>query len=371
MQKRRLGKTELMVSCIGLGAGSRMFMKRGYSGPDTPQAVINCALDKGINFIDTARSYYKSEQIIGEVIKGRRDDCFLATKTYLRKGSRVEKDIDISLKNLQTDRIDLYQIHNITYRDELKTILGPKGALEILKKAKRVGKINYIGITGFRPDIIKECIQTGEFDTIQVPFNLIERTQIEEILDLAKKFDLGIIIMRPLARGRLKNVAAVLKFILSYPVSTIIPGCSTVEHVKMNTQIGKDLNPLSSEEREKLFSDIEGNFCRGCQVCEEVCPVNLPISEIFRYETYLDFSATFARDQYRKLSQKISTCTDCAECEKACPYNLPIRAMLKRAHGRLTKGRIEDTIINLLRRLHLYDRVREVYFDLGLPLPKR
>lgn len=371
MQKRRLGRTELMVSCIGFGAGSRMFMERGYRGPDTPQTVINCALDEGINFIDTARSYYKSEQIIGEALRDRRDEYFLATKTYLRKGSRVEKDIDISLKNLQTERIDLYQIHNITYRDELRTILGPNGALEMLKRAKRAGKINYIGITGFHPDIIKKCIQTGEFDTVQVPFNLIERIQIEEILDLAKKYDLGIIIMHPLAGGRLKNVETVLKFILSYHVSTVIPGCSTVEHIEMNAQIGKDLNLLLPEQREKLFLNMGGIFCRGCKLCEEVCPVNLPISEIFRYETYLDFSATFARNQYRKLSQKISTCTDCGECEKSCPYNLPIRAMLKRAHGRLTKGRIEDISVNLLRRLHLYDRVREVYFDLGLPLPKR
>ncbi|MFC1667749.1 aldo/keto reductase [Candidatus Omnitrophota bacterium] len=372
MQKRRLGRTELIVSCIGLGAGSRMFMGRYHQGSDTPHAVINRALDEGINFIDTARSYYKSEKIVGEVIKGRRDECFLASKTYLRKGSQVMKDIDISLKNLQTDRIDLYQIHNVVYKNELNTVLKSKGALGTLKKAKGEGKLNYIGITAFHPEIIKECIQTDEFDTIQIPFNFSEITQIGEIFDLAKKFDVGIIIMRPLSGGEVNSAEGALKFILGYDVSIVIPGCSTVEHVQINARVGKNLVELPVEKREKLFLDIiEGTFCRGCKLCEPVCPVGISVSEIFHYETYLYFNATYARSEYRRFSRRISTCIDCGECEKLCPYNLPIRVMLKRADRRLKRGIIEDIIVNLLRRLQLYSRARELYFDLGLPLPKR
>jgi predicted aldo/keto reductase-like oxidoreductase len=348
-----------------------MFMGRYHQGSDTPGAVINRALDEGINFIDTARSYYKSEKILGEAIKERRHECVLATKTYLRKGSLVKRDINTSLKNLQTDRIDLYQIHNIVYRDELRTVLEPNGALEILKKAKKAGEINHIGVTAFHPDIIKECIRIDEFDTIQIPFNFIEKTRVEEIFDLAKKSDLGVIIMRPLAGGQLRNVETVLKFILGYSVSTVIPGCSTVKHIQMNARIGRDRSQLSIEEREKLFLDIGGIFCSGCRRCESVCSAHLPISEIFRGETYLYFNAPYARSQYRKFSKKISTCINCGQCEQVCPYHLPIRGMLRRAHRKLRKGKIENISINILRRLRLYGRMRELYFDLGLPLPKR
>lgn len=372
MQLRRLGRTNLMVSCIGLGGMG--FINRTNKHRLNFNKVINTALDAGINFIDTARSYYDSENIIGEAIKERRRECILATKTYLRSYRGAIKEIELSLKNLQTNRIDLYQLHHIQYEYELKSVLSKDGALRALKEAKSADKIDYIGVSSHRPDMVIECMKTNEFDTVQVPLNPIEKEHIEEILNLAKQMDIGIIIMKPLAGGNLSNVKAALKFVLNYDVSTVIAGCSTVEQVKIDAQIGKDFINLSEQERLELareIDDLEKTFCRRCKYCEPLCPAQIPISDIFRCEDYLRLNATYARDEYRRLSINGKRCIDCKKCEDICPYRLPIRNMLKRATARLSKGKLEDAIIHWLRDMRLYDVVRNIYFNLKLPIPKR
>ena len=371
MQKRRLGRTNLMVSCIGLGGMG--FMSKNYERDDFYR-VINAALDEGVNFIDTARSYYDSENIIGQAIKGRRKDCFLATKTFLRSANTVKKEIIASLKNLKVEKIDLYQVHHIQYDYELERVLAEDGALSALKEAKKEGKIDYIGFSSHNPKVAIKCIQTDEFDTAQIPFNLIEREYIDGILKAANEYDVGIIVMKPLAGGKLTNAELALRFILSYNISVVIPGCSAVEQVKTNAEVGRDFIPLTEQEKEGVFKrlgNLEENFCRRCRYCEQACPIKLPIPDIFRCEEHLLYNATYARNEYRKFQNEFRKCIDCGECGRICPYKLPVRKMLKKANHRLTKGKIEDSTVNLLRRLNLYDWVRKIYFNLNLPLPKR
>lgn len=341
---------------------------------DRPSAIINTALNEGVNFIDTARSYYDSERIIGEVIRERRKDCFIATKTYLRGANEVKREVEISLKNLRAKQIDLYQIHHVQYEHELERVLAKDGALVGLKRAKKRGKIKFIGVSSHHPKVAVKCIKTGEFDTIQIPFSPIEREFIDEILKEAKKYDVGVIAMKPLAGGRILNAELALKFVLSYDISIVIPGCSTLKQVKIDTRVGKGDIFLNENEKKSLFEEVEkldGNFCRRCRYCEHVCPINLPIADIFRCEDHILYNVTYARNEYKKFQKEFKKCTDCGKCEQMCPYKLPIRAMLKNAHRRLTKGKIEDAIINILRRLGLYERVRNIYFDMGLPIPKR
>lgn len=374
MEKRRLGRTNFMVSCIGLG-GMRLTSRFGV-GVTESFNIIGTALRGGINFIDIARSYYDSEQVVGRALsRDGNDKVYLATKSFMRSASELKKEIEQSLKDLNVARIDLYQVHHIQYEYELREILYSGGVMDALREAQKNGKIGYIGFSAHNPQVAIECIRTGEFDTAQIPFNPIEKEYIDEIIAEAKRHDVGIIAMKPFAGGKLRNTALALKFILSYEeVACVIPGAGSVREIAQDIALGESDLALTASERKELFKEIESlpdNFCRRCRYCEKVCPSNIPIPDVFRCEEHILYNATYARNEYKKFQDEVRRCTECGACEKMCPYNLPIVEMLKDADRRLRKGRIEDLTVNLLRRLHLYDWVRKVYFDLNLPLPKR
>ena len=169
MEKRRLGRTGMEVTCIGFGALPMQRCTMEEAGE-----VLHKALDSGINFIDTARAYTDSEEKIGRHISSRRSEYYLATKSLKRTKEGMAKDIDLSLRLLKTDYIDLYQIHNVKKREEYEQAMGPGGALEALKEAQQAGKIRFIGITGHDYDLLVEGIKTNEFATVQAPFNAVE-----------------------------------------------------------------------------------------------------------------------------------------------------------------------------------------------------
>lgn len=348
MPLRRLGQTEMMVSCIGFGGLGIMerYMRRHTSNTDLDAAceIINLALNRGLNFIDTARSYGESEPRIGEVMKYRRQDCYLASKTMKRDALGAARHIDESLKALQTHVIDLYQLHHIQWECELGKVLERGGALDGLKQAKKEGKIRYIGITGHRPEILIEAINTGEFDTVQLPYNIFDRELFQDILPAAIKMDLGTIISKPLAIGHVEqphDVEIALRSVLSCEISTTIPGMCIPEHAEFNTKVGRMFKPLSSIEKDELLREAERlreGFCRQCGKCIPHCPANLNIPYIFRLMGYKEVykSGHWAKKQYQYLESKANECTNCRACEEHCPYNVAIREMLVRGHEILT-----------------------------------
>lgn len=372
MEKRRLGRTGLMVSALGLGGIG--FIGQYRKSKDQALKVINMALDAGVNFIESARAYFDSEEIIGEVMKTRRKECFLATKSYLRSAAQMEKEIERSLSALKTDYIDLYQIHHIQYLYELENVLGPTGSYAALLSAKKEGVIGHIGVTSHNPKILEEVLRTNKFDTVQYPFNPAETEFYEKITPVCKELDIGSIIMKPLCGGRLKSVESALSFILSHDISTVIPGCVTPEQMELDIKIAEEYRSLTGEEKLALSEEIKklpDQFCRRCRYCEGVCPQELKISDVFRCEEYLILNATYARNEYKSLEKLADACIDCGKCEEICPYNLPVRDMLKRAHGRLSKGKFEDFVVNLVRKIGIYDRVRKLYFDIFRRIPER
>lgn len=371
--RRRLGRTGLMVSRIGLGGMGFMSPNREV---DLKVAldVINTALDRGVNFIDTARSYFDSEKIIGMVLKKRRNETYIASKTYMRTAKRAEKELGESLEALGVKKIDIYQCHHVQYREEFEQITSPGGALEALKSYQKQGVIDHIGISSHNPDILNEFLESDHFDTVQFPFSAVERDHYNNVKDVVKNRDIGTIAMKPLAGGNLKSVETALKFLLSSEVTTIIPGCSTVEHVIADTRVGIDYKGITEEEKQKILEEVENLpdlFCRRCRYCEKQCPKGIPIADIFRCEDYLILNATYARDQYRSLEKHVPDCGDCGKCEQVCPYHLPVREKMKKAHRRLTRGKLEDIAIKILRKVGLYDFARMLYFNLGGKIPKR
>ena len=367
MQYRVLGQTNLRLSVIGFGGipiwGNTGIFEYGCVDEEMAIQVVNRALDLGINFIDTARAYGKSEVRIGKVMAERREECYLATKVIRRSYGEAMEDVETSLSNLRTDRIDLYQIHFVNDTATLKQVMARDGSLRALKEKKKEGKIDFIGITGHEPGLLMEAIRTGEFDTIQAIYNLTNPGASRELFPLAKKENIGVIVMKPLAGGvlvpplkmmaelrdedksligELKGSAfpttamAAIKFALdNEAVSTVIPGMGSLKNLEENVAVGKTVAPLPEPLKEKLIAQAKKlgeGFCRSCGYCLP-CSQGIIIPDVFRFEGYYTRYGLkeWAREQYAQLSVKAEACLECGECLPRCPYHLPIIGDLKKA----------------------------------------
>lgn len=328
MEKRRLGRTGLEVTCIGFGALPMQRCTMEEAGE-----VLHAALDSGINFVDTARAYTDSEEKIGRHISSRRSEYYLASKSLKRTKEGMAQDIDTSLRLMKTDTIDLYQIHNVKKRAEYEQVMGPGGALEALKEAQQAGKIRFIGITGHDYDLLLEGIKTNEFSTVQAPFNAVEPKPLERLFPLAKEMDIGRIVMKPLGGGQIEHKVLALRYILGQDITVAIPGMDLPDHVKENLSAAEPFIPLSAAEKAILdqeVAELGKNFCRRCGYCLP-CAQGIDIPATFI--TYLQYTRygmkIAAAAKYDKFPAKASACIECGICETRCPYDLPIRERLK------------------------------------------
>lgn len=327
MEKRILGRTGLEVTSISLG-GIPIQRISQEEADEMFKTVMTC----GINFIDSARGYGCSEAYIGHAIKGHRDDFILATKSTMRTYEEMKKDIEISLKNFQTDYIDLYQLHFVKDEKTYQDVMAENGAYKALLEAQKDGKIGYIGITAHKKEVLELALEDDLFDTIQYPYNPIERHG-EYLFERAKKQNVGVIIMKPIAGGAFDQGELSIKYILNNQnVTCVIPGMETSELVLKNVEAGKDIR-LSKEDHQKIQEVVDAlgdRFCRRCGYCEP-CPQGIGIPGQFVLEAYLvryDLEA-WARGRFEGLEVTAKDCIECGICETRCPYELPIRDMLK------------------------------------------
>lgn len=328
MEKRRLGRTGFMVTPISFGALPMQRCTMEEAGE-----VLLAALDAGINFIDTARAYTDSEAKIGRYIAGRRSEYYLATKSMGRTKAAMAADIELSLATLKTDCIDIYQMHNVKTEEEWAAVMAPDGALAALKEAREAGKIRHIGITGHNVDMLIRAVKTGEFSTVQVPFNCVEQRAMNDLFPLAKSLDVGIIVMKPLGGGLIDQPDLALRFVLQQEGVVAIPGMDRVEHVAENLAAANKFKPLTAEETAKLAvlaAELGSNFCRRCGYCLP-CAVGIDIPQMFIFHLqYTRYGLKTAIPQrYQGAKVKASACIECGECESRCPYNLPIRERIK------------------------------------------
>ncbi|MBP2640760.1 MAG: Aldo/keto reductase family protein [Firmicutes bacterium] len=328
MKKRLLGKTGIEVTEISFGGLPIQRCNMEEAG-----VVLHAVLDAGINFIDTARAYTDSEAKIGCHLADRRKEYFLASKSMARDRAGMAKDIDLSLAAMKTNYIDLYQVHNIKGREDLDAVLAPGGALEALKEAQKAGKIGHIGITGHTISLLIEGLRTGEFSTVQVPFNCIEQQALEELFPLAKAMNIGRIVMKPLGGGQLEQIDLALRFILEHDISTAIPGMDQIEQIQQNAAASEKFRPLSDQERQELLQEAKilgPNFCRRCGYCMP-CAVGIDIPTTFIF--HLQYTRYGMKDaiskRYATFSSKASDCIECGVCEERCPYDIPIRERMK------------------------------------------
>jgi hypothetical protein len=274
MPTRNLGRTGYSVGIFSLGG------QAAVEQPNNEAAaveIVETALDLGVNYVDTAARYGGdtpwSQTYIGKVMKHRRGEAFLASKTHDRTRDGSLKLLEQSLRLLQTDHLDLWQIHNLQTLEQVEQIFRADGAVAALQQAKEQGLVRHVGVTGHAdPAVLIEALSRFPFDTILMALNAADPHHLsfqEKLLPLAVEKELGIIGMKIPARGRLlagftpppvgdagrrpqdKGPGALqmqeaLRYVLSRPVSTVIVGCDSVAQLRENVRFAREFNPLSS-----------------------------------------------------------------------------------------------------------------------------
>lgn len=325
---RILGRTGIEVFPIGFGGIPIQIVEE-----EEAVKVIRKAYELGINFYDTARVYTSSERKIGRALKNVREKVIIATKTTAKNYEDAWKDLNKSLKEIETSYLDIWQLHNVSDYETLKNVTSSGGALEALKDAKRDGNVRFIGITSHNLDVLFEAMKNNIFDTIQFPFNYLSDEAKYKVIPKALEMNLGIIAMKPIAGGEINYPKISLKYILTNNVTVAIPGMKSIREVEENISTISEGLKLSDEEYRLIDEErrrMEKVFCRGCMYCMP-CPQGIPISQLLRIQQFV--RRTGINDQvlriYEEARRTVPQCKLCYQCEEKCPYKLPITTLIK------------------------------------------
>jgi aryl-alcohol dehydrogenase-like predicted oxidoreductase len=278
LPKRRLGKTGEMISCIGFGSGTRFC---SIQDEETAQALLERAFTLGINYFDTAGSYTRrplerlSEKRLGEFSKKRRKELFLATKIDPRDRDGALRSVETSLKFLQTDYLDLIQIHSLSDLNDLDRIGGPDGVLAAVQRLKDQKVSRFIGITGHNDGAaMTEALRRHDFDTVLMALNAaqsanpVAAAKMEPIpafeqsaLPMAK--NMGVLSMKVMGQGMLvgnstgrASPAELLQFNLSQPVACVVIGCEQMAPLEQNVEAALNFSPISESGKQRLQEKV-------------------------------------------------------------------------------------------------------------------
>jgi aryl-alcohol dehydrogenase-like predicted oxidoreductase len=253
---RVLGKTGVRVTAVGFGAWKFYMIPE-----DTAARLVDAAVNAGINYVDTAHDYFESERILGRALRGKRQKVFLSTKTKERSRAGVERQLAESLRNLQTDYVDVYQMHMLMREEEVEQIFGPGGAIEAFVQAKKEGKVRYLGFSGhYDPQVHAAMIARYDFDVVTMPLNAADPHYVsfeEDVLPRAAQKQMGIVAMKIFADAMLLRAITVdecLRYTLSLPVSCAIMGMTTLGQLEDNLRVARNFRPLSAEEKTPLLA---------------------------------------------------------------------------------------------------------------------
>lgn len=326
MEKVRLGRTELMVTRTAFGA-----LPIQRVDFDTARLILRKAYDAGINFFDTARSYSDSEEKIGYSLADVRDEIVIATKSGASTGAQLTAELETSLTNMKTDHVDILQLHNP------REISGPDDAdspYAAALKAREQGKVRFIGISNHRVAVAKEAIESGLFDTLQFPLSVLSSEADLELIDLCAQADMGVIAMKAISGGLIKNIPAAFAFFGQFEAVVPIWGIQKEEELDEFLALDADPPGLDGEMLaaiDKEREELAGDFCRGCGYCMP-CPVEIPINMAARMSLLIRRAPTkgLLGPEWQERMARINDCIDCGQCKERCPYDLDTPNLLKK-----------------------------------------
>ena len=327
-----LGRTGLKVKTLGFGG----IPIQPLDEEEAIKIVKKC-YDLGMNYYDTARGYSNSEERIGKALEDVREKIYIATKSHQRTAEGIKIEFSTSIKNLRTDYVDNYQLHNVGNEEQWKQVQAEGGALEAVYELKEQEKINHISVTSHSPDMAIEMIKSNHFSTIMIPFNYLTTKPVNELLPLCQKLNVGTIIMKPFGGGAFSNANTALKYVYNNPdTDLVIPGVCSIAEVEENWKVWQGDWTISQDEKELIEKDkkmLGDQFCRSCNYCQP-CPQGIPISNILRTETQVLRRMGWSEGRVKMVKaakEKLDTCSHCGLCESRCPYELPIQELLPKA----------------------------------------
>ncbi len=337
---RTLGRTGLKVTTVGMGCMIT-------SDP----SVITRAADLGINYFDTARGYShgNNERMVSAALGARRKQVIVSTKSHSHSKEELQQHLETSLRELNTDYIDIWYLHGRNSPDEV-----PDDQIEVQLKAKKEGKVRFIGVSTHNGQqrLLPWMVQKGIFDVVLTAYNFTMDASMNDAIATAAKAGMGVVAMKVMAGGprRLKPddpnykrltqdgaMLAALKWVIKRPnISTTIPSITDMDQLDENLKAMA--NPLSIGDEKILTAHLDAIsplYCRMCGQCDGDCQKGLPVADVLRYLTYADGYGQFAlgRERFLEMSveHKLVRCGDCAECTVNCPHGVRVSDRMARA----------------------------------------
>ncbi|GAB4233694.1 MAG: aldo/keto reductase [Acidobacteriota bacterium] len=340
IEYRVLGNTGVKVSAVGFGCMLT-------SDP----SVIERAVEAGINFFDTARGYQRgnNERMVGAALKSVRDRVILCTKSGARDAAGLREDLETSLRELDTDYLDVWYLHGRSSMSEITDEL-----LSVMEQAKRDGKIRFAGVSTHsnQKQLLRELAKQPEIDVVLAAYNFTMDEDMRAAVAEARQAGKGIVAMKVMAGGfrrvregnplreklqRPGALVAALRWILhDRNVDTAIPSITDMQQLEEN--LGAMARPFGPEDEQLLAAQLEmirPVYCRMCGACDGRCPEGIPVAEVLRILTYAEGYGQFAlaRERYLELDDRVreGRCDLCPECRIQCPNGVQVAARLQRA----------------------------------------
>ena len=292
--------------------------------------LLRKAADGGMNYFDTARAYSNSEEKLGYAFAGMREQVVIATKTMAQTGEALRKDLEASLKALNTGYIDVYQFHNPAF---VPRPGGEDGLYDAALEAQVQGKIRHIAITNHRLAVAHEAIDSGLYALLQFPYSYLAGPQEQELVDKCQKNGMGFVAMKGMAGGLIRDGMAAAAWMAQQPGVVPIWG---VQHeweldqflscVREAPQLTPEYQAVIGKDR----SELAGDFCRGCGYCMP-CPMGIEINQCARMSLMLRRApaAGWLSQEWQENMKRIEQCLHCGQCSSRCPYGLDTPRLLE------------------------------------------
>lgn len=343
MEYRRLGRTNLQVSVLGVGCGYLSVLEYAEGA-----RLLERAFELGCNYFDGR--YGDSNQKLSPLLKRHRERIVVVTKTNETCAQEALRRVDEDLGELQADYIDVFLLR-VANRDVLHQQLGPGGAFDGLMQARERGKIRFMGLSWHGDlTLLSEGIESGVVDVVLMPLNIVRREALQQVVPVAQRHDVGLAVMKPVSVGAIPGRVA-LPWLMNQPIHTMVPGISTMaqleEDVAAVERAQVALTPAEEAEVERWRQRLN---CSTCHICDELCgpdcEAKLFISGTIHHDVWynhyrnmgLEAFLAFPWAPWAKRSlephfvarlQALRRCTWCGKCEAHCPYHLPVMQILR------------------------------------------
>jgi uncharacterized protein len=366
MEERKLGNTGLAISVLGFGGFHLVEITTAEASH-----LLNAYLDAGGSYIETAASYGDgiSETKIGRAVSHRRSEYVLATKSTVRTRDGCLAELERSLRNLKTDHLDVFYIHEPSTRAVVDQVLGPGGAMEAAEKARRDGKVRFIGVTGHgRPDALIDAVTRHPFSVLMTGFNYFDRFNYPAtegtLLPLCLGKGIGVLAMKSLADGYLyRSLPRALRYTLSLPVSTVVMGINSREMLAKDLEIIRGYAPMGEPEKTELYRTAPELGDYVCRLCGKCARNGFDPQKVFLLEGMFDrqmddmrVSDTadyalrerlrfwfgqqeMAKTEYSSSPVRVDPSADYSALSPLCPYGIDVDRKLKIAHAKLSAER--------------------------------